>query len=48
LNARDISFNFEVSAERAPEEIEFVCDMRDPSVEVWVDASTLRLAQEKP
>jgi hypothetical protein len=47
LNAENVSFSFEVSEERAPEEIEFVCEMRDASAEAWFDASALRLTPER-
>jgi hypothetical protein len=48
LNPGDINFNFEVSAERAPEEIELICDVRSASAEAWVDAGSLLLMRGEP
>jgi hypothetical protein len=42
-----ISSGFQVSEARAPEEIEFICDIRADSPEVWFDASSLRLIRQE-
>jgi hypothetical protein len=38
--------SFQVSEISASEEIEFICDVRDQSAEVWFDASALRLVRQ--
>ncbi|MBM3835101.1 MAG: hypothetical protein FJ403_17870 [Verrucomicrobia bacterium] len=43
LNPNQIQYEFQVPGVRAPEEIEFICDIRDSSGEVRFDASSLRL-----
>lgn len=47
LNSREINFTFQVSEARAPDEIEFICDIRSDAAEVWFDANSLRLVQER-
>ena len=38
---------FQIIEPRAPEEIEFICEIRGPSPEAWFDASALRLIREE-
>lgn len=45
FQGKDVDFIFRVST-RAPEEIEFICDLRAESTEVSFDGSSLRLIRE--
>jgi hypothetical protein len=47
LDWRETNFEFQVSPGRAPEEIEFICDIRAESPEVWFDANSLRLIRRQ-
>ena len=47
LNSGGIDFHFVVSEARAPDEIEFICDIRSDASEVWFDANALRLVRER-
>jgi hypothetical protein len=46
LPANPVRFEFQVDAARAPEEVEFICDIRDSSSHVWFDPSLLHLVRE--
>lgn len=43
LNAAKMDFAFQVSSRRAPEEIEFICDIQTPAHEIVFDSSSLEL-----
>jgi hypothetical protein len=44
---RHVNITFQIVEPRAPEEIEFICEIRSPPPEVWIDASSLRLLREE-
>ena len=43
LRPPEIDFSFQVSEARAPEEIEFYCDLNDESSDVWLDTPSLTI-----
>jgi spore coat protein H len=43
LKGAALDFNFRVSEPRVPDEIEFTCEIRDESKEVWIDLNSMKL-----